>query len=670
MKSNDQDEGTSIHKVTADQAEPERRESDEQFRELMAHLQQVFWIKNAADDAVLYISPAYETICGRTCQSLYDNFQTFLDAIHPEDRERVAGVMAGQRETGGYEEEYRIVRPDGAIRWIWARSYPVPDRRGQVIRFAGIAEDITERKSLEQDRARLAAIVEYSEDAIVSMSLDGIVISWNYGAERLYGYTDEEMIGRPISVLFPPDHYQEYLQIMKKVRKGEAIPSYDTVRKRKDGTLINMSVSISPIETRHGETVGASKIAHDITKVKKLEEQFRQAQKMEAMGRLAVGVAHDFNNLIIVISGYSELLLDTLPPGVPARELLKEIKNAGERAASLTHQLLVFSRKQMLELRVVDLNAVVANSENMLKRLVGEDVDMVTVLDPALGRVKTDPGLIEQILMNLVINARDAMPQGGKLTIETANTVLDQTYGRSDAGVKPGRYVMLAVSDTGSGMDDQTKTRIFEPFFTTKEEGKGTGLGLAMIHGFIKQSGGHVFVDSEPGRGSTFKIYVPEVEDALSSVPLPPAIEKTLHGDETILLVEDEVPVRSLARHVLQTYGYTVLEAARGDEAVQLAETHQGTIHLLVSDVVMPGISGRQLAERIVALKPGIKVLFLSGYGDGAVVRHGILASEIAFLQKPFTPIALVRKVRNSLDQDDASKVRIPPLTPNPDQDK
>jgi PAS domain S-box-containing protein len=657
MENNDQDEGAAIHKVTADQAGPVRRESDELFRELMAHLQQVIWIKNAADDAVLYVSPAYETIGGRTCQSLYDNFQTFLDAIHPEDRERVAGAMAGQLETAGYEQEYRIVRPDGVIRWIWARSYPVCDAHGQVIRFAGIAEDITERKLLEQDRARLAAIVEYSEDAMVSMSLDGIVISWNYGAERQYGYTDEEMIGRPISVLFPPDHYREYLQIMKRVRRGEAIPSYDTVRKRKDGTLINMSVSISPIETRDGETIGASKIAHDITKVKKLEEHFRQAQKMEAMGRLAVGMAHDFNNLITVIFGYSELLLDTLPPGIPARELLKRIKNAVERAASLTHQLLVFSRKQMLEPRVVDLNAVVANSENMLKRLVGEDVDMVTVLGPALGRVKTDPGLMEQVLTNLVVNARDAMPQGGKLTIETANAVLDQTYARSHAEVKPGRYVMLAVSDTGYGMDDQTKTLIFEPFFTTKEEGKGTGLGLAMIDGFIKQSGGHVFVYSELGNGSTFKIYLPEVEDALSSVPLPPAIEKTPHGDETILLVEDEEAVRSLARHVLQTCGYTVLEAAQGDEAVRLAETHQGAIHLLVSDVVMPGTSGRRLAERIVALKPGIKVLFMSGYTDDALVRRGILASEIAFLQKPFTLDALARKVRNALDQDDAPKV-------------
>ncbi|HBA84149.1 MAG TPA: hybrid sensor histidine kinase/response regulator [Verrucomicrobia bacterium] len=660
MKSEGQDEGTVARQMTRNQVEPKRRESVEQFRELMAHLQQAFWIMNAADDAVLYISPAYETICGRTCQSLYDNFQSFLDAIYPEDRARVVQAMTDKRETGGYEQEYRILRPDGTLRWIWARSYPVRDGQGQIKCFAGIAEDITDRKALEQDRARLVAIVEYSKDAIVSMSVDGIVISWNDGAERQYGYTDEEMIGHSIAILFPPDRYQEYLQIMKKVRKGEAIPSYDTVRKRKDGTLINLSVSVAPIENCEGETVGASKIAHDITKVKKLEEQFRQAQKMEAMGRLAVGVAHDFNNLITVISGYGELLLEMLPPDAPARELLQEIKNAGERASSLTHQLLLFSRKQVLELRVVDLNAIVANSEKMLKRLVGKDVNIVTVLAPALGRVKTDPGQMEQVLMNLVINARDAMPQGGTLTIETSNAILDLPCGRPNAQVNPGHFVMLAVNDTGSGMDDQTQTRIFEPFFTTKEEGKGTGLGLAMIDGFIKQSGGQVLVSSEPGRGSTFKIYLPEVEDALSPAPLPTAIEQPPHGDETILLVEDDVAVRALARHVLQTYGYTVMEAAHGDEAIQLAKTHHGTIHLLVSNVVMPGIGGYLLAERIVALKPSIKVLLLSVYADDIVARRGILEPRMTFLQKPFTSTALVRKVRNSLDQGNDVKASPP----------
>ena len=300
---------------------------------------------------------------------------------------------------------------------------------------------------------------------------------------------------------------------------------------------------------------------------------------------------------------------------------------------------------------MLDLNAVVADSEKMFLRLVGEDIDLLTVLDIALGKVKTDLGQIEQVLMNLVVNARDAMPQGGKITIETANVVLDETYCRSHAEVLPGRYVMLALSDNGCGMDERTKARIFEPFFTTKEAGHGTGLGLAMIHGFIKQSGGHVAVYSEPGVGSTFKLYLPEVEGGQSLEQLPSGIDKMPQGAETILLVEDEAGVRSLTRHVLQKCGYTVLDAARGGEALRLAEKHPGSIHLLITDVVMPGMGGRLVAERVTAKHPGTKVLYLSGYTDDAVVRHGVLQAETAFLQKPFTPSALAVKVRDVLDK-------------------
>jgi CheY-like chemotaxis protein len=329
-----------------------------------------------------------------------------------------------------------------------------------------------------------------------------------------------------------------------------------------------------------------------------------------------------------------------------------DVREAGERAATLTRQLLAFSRKKVLEPKVLDLNAMVADSEKMLKRLVGEDVDLVAVLDPALGRVKADLGQVEQVLMNLVVNARDAMPQGGKLTLETANAVLDQTYCRSHAEVKPGRYITLAVSDSGCGMDEQTRAHVFEPFFTTKEPGQGTGLGLAMVYGFIKQSGGHVSVYSELGVGSTFKIYLPEVEATPSSGELPASIAKMPHGDETILLVEDEGGVRTLARQILQTCGYTVLEAAHGVEAIRLAEEHQGPVHLLVSDVVMPNMGGRRVAERVAALKPDVKVLYLSGYPDDAVIRHGVLTSQTAFLQKPFTPIMLAQKVREVLGED------------------
>jgi two-component system cell cycle sensor histidine kinase/response regulator CckA len=378
---------------------------------------------------------------------------------------------------------------------------------------------------------------------------------------------------------------------------------------------------------------------------------------MEAVGKLAGGVAHDFNNLLTIISGYSEILLTAAAPGDPNRGMLTEIKKAGERATSLTRQLLAFSRKQILEHKVLDLNAVVADSEKMVRRLVGEDVDLVTILDPALGQIKTDLGQMEQVLMNLVVNARDAMPQGGKITIETTNVVLDETYCRSHPEVEPGRYIKLALSDNGCGMDEQTRARIFEPFFTTKEPGKGTGLGLAMIHGFIKQSGGHVSVYSEPGVGSTFKIYLPEVEVVQSLEKLHLGIDEMPHGDETILLVEDEAGVRALTRQVLQICGYTVLEAAHGGEALRLAETHLGSIHLLLTDVVMPGMGGRLVAERVVALKPGTKVMYLSGYTDDAVVRHGVLESRDAFLQKPFTPVALARKVREVLDDHERGEI-------------
>ena len=466
------------------------------------------------------------------------------------------------------------------------------------------------------------------------------------------------MIGRSISVLFDPEHYEGYQRILDKVRKGERLTAYDTVRRRKDGTNITVSVDICPIEVRDGVIVGASKIAHDITRMKQLEEQFRQAQKMEAIGRLAGGVAHDFNNLLTVISFCSDTLLLDAPPSSSTRDYLTEIKDAGERAATLTRQLLAFSRKQILEPKVIELNTVVQSCETMLKRLVGEDVDLVAILDPALGRVKTDRGQLEQAIVNLVVNARDAMPQGGKLTLETANSVLDQTYRRSHAEVKPGRYVMLAVSDTGCGMDEPTRLRVFEPFFTTKAIGKGTGLGLAMVYGFIKQSGGQIYVYSEPGLGTTFKMYLPEVEAAPSSYAVPVVAELMPRGTETILLAEDDDAVRAVTRRVLQSCGYTVLEAVHGGAAIRVLEQFGGPVQMLLSDVVMPEMGGRQLAERVAVLKPGIKVLCLSGYTADTVIRHGVLESEIAFLQKPFTPGMLVRKVREVLDQPDKPPAR------------
>ena len=383
---------------------------------------------------------------------------------------------------------------------------------------------------------------------------------------------------------------------------------------------------------------------------KQLEQQLRQAQKMEAIGQLTGGIAHDFNNMLTVIIGYSELMLQKLKADDSLRSDIEQIKEAGERASSLTRQLLAFSRKQVLQPKVFDLNAVLTNMDRMLQRLIGEDIHLVTVPAPGLGRVRADPGQIEQVIMNLAVNARDAMPHGGKLTIETANVELDNAYAREHVSVRPGSYVMLAVSDTGCGMDAATQAQIFEPFFTTKEVGKGTGLGLSTVFGIVKQSEGYVWVYSEVGRGTTFKIYLPRVEAAVETVEPSGETARPARGSETILLVEDDHAVRTLIRSTLQAHGYTVLEASQGKEALLLSGQHKGLIHMMVTDTVMPGMSGRELAERLKPLRPNMKALFMSGYTDKAIVHHGELDPDTAFLQKPFTPDALARKVREVLD--------------------
>ncbi len=416
-----------------------------------------------------------------------------------------------------------------------------------------------------------------------------------------------------------------------------------------DGSLRRIRETIVPIADERGMVFRLDGIASDVTNERRLEEQFRQAQKMEAVGRLAGGVAHDFNNLLTVITSYSELLLGDLESTDPRREDLEEIRKAAAGAAGLTRQLLAFSRQQVLEPRVLDLNEIVSGAGKMLQRLIGEDVALVTVLAPDLGAVKADPGQLEQVIMNLAVNARDAMPQGGKLTIETTNVDLDVTYTMEHTAVSPGPYVLLTVSDTGVGMDEETQRRIFEPFFTTKQTGTGTGLGLATVYGIVKQSGGFIWVYSEPGHGTTFKIYLPRVDEPAEAEQRG-TTPQYVHGTETVLLAEDAGPLRAVARQILKREGYTVLEAPDGKSALEGAAAHDGPIHLLITDVIMPEMSGRQLAERLKQQRPELKVLFVSGYTDDAIIRHGVLEPGIAFLQKPFSPELLARKVREVLD--------------------
>jgi len=422
----------------------------------------------------------------------------------------------------------------------------------------------------------------------------------------------------------------------------------DLAGRRRDGAEFPVEVSLSYVAL--DDELFAIAFVTDITERKKLEEQLMHSQKMEAIGRLAGGVAHDFNNMLMVISGYNRMILDQLSPLDPLRGLHEEIMKAADRAGALTNQLLAFSRRQMMQPRTIDVNSLVTNSEKLLRRLIGEDVELVLRLKSDAGAIKADPSLIEQTIFNLAVNSRDAMPHGGRITVETSEAHLDETYARTHPGVQPGHYVMIAVSDNGAGMDAETRRRIFEPFFTTKETGKGTGLGLAMVYGTVKQSGGDIWVYSELGKGTTFKLYFPRVADSTRETPGSEAV-RAQGGHETILVVEDEDGVRTLLVRMLEQQGYKVLQAQHPDEAMELCEKQGQLISMLITDVVMPQMSGKQLAQELVRLRPQLKVLYMSGYTENTVGHHGVLDAGVEFLVKPFSREALARKVREILDR-------------------
>jgi two-component system cell cycle sensor histidine kinase/response regulator CckA len=544
-------------------------------------------------------------------------------------------------------EGWRI-RKNGSRFWVNGTLAALYDEHGKTRGFAKITRDLTAKRRNDE---LLQSVLNHTLDGIIGIDERGTVSMINRAGEKIFGRSGAEVIGQNIKMLMPEPYHSEhdgYLANYKRTREAKIIGTGREVKGlRKDGSTFPLDLAVTEFQLDNQRYfVG---IVRDVSEKKRLESQLHQSQKMEAFGQLAGGVAHDFNNLLTVISGYSDLLLTRLPPDDPKKKMVDQIHRAAERAASLTRQLLAFSRQQVLEPKVLDLNTIVTDIEKMLRRLIGEDVQFTTVLAPAINAVKVDPGQIEQVIMNLAVNARDSMPQGGQLSIETKNAELDESYTNAHPEARPGRFVMLAISDNGCGMTPEVKARIFEPFYTTKSVGQGTGLGLAVVHGIIKQSGGNIDVYSEVGIGTTFRIYLPTVQQPAAGTQSE-APELASQGCETILLVEDEESVRELATLVLQGCGYTVMTAPEGLAALQLMATCRQKIDLLLTDVVMPRMGGRKLAETLLAQHPELRVLFMSGYTDDAVVRHGVLQANANFLQKPFTPNSLAKKVRDVLD--------------------
>jgi PAS domain S-box-containing protein len=608
----------------------------------------------APDGRWLHVNAALCQIVGYAPDELLA--RTFQDITHPADLDAdlayLRQMLAGEIRT--YQMEKRYLRRTGEIVWVQLTVSLVRDAIGTPEFFISQIQDITTRKRAETALRQQAVVFDTVGDAIIVMDLNGVVTDWNPAAEQLYGYPKSEIVGRPVTTIHHPDLGDRLEAEIQACLRREFRWAGELRFRRRDGSDGVADVVVVAQRDDRGEPIAWIGVNRDVTEHRRLEEQFRQSQKMEAVGQLAGGIAHDFNNLLTVIRTYSELLLDQIDEANPLRGDLVEIQRAAGRAASLTRQLLAFSRKQLLQPKVLDLNGVVAGLEPMLRRLIGEDIRVVLRLGTRLGRIKADPGQLEQVLMNLAVNARDAMPGGGTLTISTTSVELDADYVGRRPVVIPGTYLMLGVSDTGTGMDSATRDRIFEPFFTTKEVGKGTGLGLSTVYGIVKQSGGYIWVYSEEGRGTTFKVYLPVIEADLRGRASDDSPAASHRGSEVVLLVEDEDAVRVLTRRLLERHGYTVLEARDGRDAVRVAAQYPQPIHIVVTDMVMPEMGGREVFEALRAIRPDLRVLYTSGYTDDEIVRRGLLDTAAAFLEKPFTEASLGAAVRAVLDNRDS----------------
>jgi len=601
----------------------------------------------------LYNSLSYQKALGYSPEELQAS--SSFEQIHPDDRDRVKKAAEDARRTGiGKTLEYRLRHKNGTWLVLESTSSVIRNANGDPEKLVIVNRDITERKKAEEalrrSEAGFRSVVEDAPYGIYRSSMSGRFLQVNPAFQKMLGYElEEELLRRDLaSDIFR--HTGEYQRLAELLTNTEEVKDVEMEWKRQDGTPITVRCSGRRINDENGAPAYFEVFAEDVTEKRVLEKQLRMAQKMEAIGRLSGGIAHDFNNLLGVIIGYSGVLKKKLAPDSPLCEHALEIEKAGQRAASLTKQLLAFSRQQVLTPAVLNLNSLATDMEKMLPRLLGEDIEVMLTLDPELANVKADQSQIEQVIMNLAVNARDAMPTGGKLKIQTSNVQLDQAYTWNHPGSKVGEYVLLAVTDTGMGMDAGTLTHIFEPFFTTKERGKGTGLGLATVYGVVKQSNGYIWVDSAPGKGASFQIYLPRhVGQPAVDEQIGDSREK-LRGSETILLVEDAEPLRTLAQAFLEAGGFRVLSAESGESALEVAARFGGTFDLLLTDVVMPGMNGRVLAEQLSPRQPGMKLLYMSGYTDSFIAGHGVLDPKTHLLHKPFTEEVLIRKVREVLD--------------------
>jgi PAS domain S-box-containing protein len=633
------------------------------IRRQLSESQQVFRLisENAADMIAvvdvegrrIYNSQSYERVLGYSTDDLQKS--SAFEQIHPEDRERVKEASLEARRTGiGRTLEYRMRHKNGSWRVLESTARVIPSVSGIPEKMVIVNRDITERKraveALRVSEASFRSVVEDAPYGIYQADDEGRFLRANPALQRMLGYSTIEELQ---NVNLEKEIFRQ-LEDFRGMR--ETLHSLDEFKdleiewRKKDGTPITVRCSGRRVRDENGGSAFHEVFAEDVTDKRALEAQLRMAGKMEAVGRLSGGIAHDFNNLLGVMIGYSQLLKRKVRSEPNLLEYAEEIEKAGQRAASLTRQLLAFSRQQILTPTVLDLNTLVADMEKMLPRLIGEDIAVRIELGAGLGAVRADRGQLEQVIMNLAVNARDAMPAGGTLLIQTANRDLDELYARDHPGAKLGRYIMLSVQDSGVGMDRETITHIFEPFFTTKELGKGTGLGLATVYGIVKQSGGYIGVDSNPGQGACFQVFLPRVEEPITQVSEILSSPPETKSSETILLAEDSEPLRKLAKSLLVGHGFEVLSAQNGEEALALARQHTGRIHLLLTDVVMPGINGRVLAERLLTTRPDTKILYMSGYTDSFIAGHGVLDQNTNLLYKPFSEEKLIERVRSVLD--------------------